>query len=292
MLVFAPWVFVKRNRSTALLLILPIAVFLWFYGALWLPKGQQTESPAESLTVVTHNLSYTNDEYDAFLTMVEVYDPDLLALQEVTNSRWLKLNSALAERYTYASYYEPAGLGIYSQFPILSQEIYPSAQRPIQIIEIKIHGRLVQVENAHLAEPGLLRFIKTQELSPLLEQVSARTDQAISINRSINKTSLPVIMACDCNMTNLNSTYKQITNHLRDAFAERGSGLGHTFLIPRGFEVNSKYNLAFQRIDYIFHSSEIRVTQVHVLRVDTGSDHYPLWGQFELLPEMDQTKVK
>ena len=61
-------------------------------------------------------------------------------------------------------------------------------------------------------------------------------------------------------------------------------GLGHTFLLPRGFEISSGVNLAVQRIDYIFHSPEIIVAEVEVVSGNSGSDHQPVWAHFDLNP--------
>ena len=61
-------------------------------------------------------------------------------------------------------------------------------------------------------------------------------------------------------------------------------GLGHTFLLPRGFEIRTPINLPVQRIDYIFHSPEIQVAEVRVVSGDSGSDHRPVWARFDLSP--------
>jgi len=85
-------------------------------------------------------------------------------------------------------------------------------------------------------------------------------------------------------MTNLTAAYAELADGLNDVFRHRGWGLGHTFLIPRGFDISSDINLGFQRIDYIFNSPEIQVRQVRVISGDSGSDHRPVWAQFELSP--------
>jgi endonuclease/exonuclease/phosphatase family metal-dependent hydrolase len=85
-------------------------------------------------------------------------------------------------------------------------------------------------------------------------------------------------------MTNLTAAYAELADGLNDVFRHRGWGLGHTFLIPRGFDISSDINLGFQRIDYIFTSPEIQARQVRVIPGDSGSDHRPVWAQFELSP--------
>ncbi len=53
-------------------------------------------------------------------------------------------------------------------------------------------------------------------------------------------------------------------------------------MLPRGFEVRTRFNLPVQRIDYLFHSPEIRVADVRVGSGDTGSDHRSVWARFDL----------
>jgi endonuclease/exonuclease/phosphatase family metal-dependent hydrolase len=85
-------------------------------------------------------------------------------------------------------------------------------------------------------------------------------------------------------MTDLMAAYEKLTTTLRDVHRERGWGLGHTFLIPRGFGFPSDVNLPVQRIDYIFHSPDIDATDSQVLSGEGGSDHLPVMAQFDLRP--------
>ena len=121
-------------------------------------------------------------------------------------------------------------------------------------------------------------------MSVVRDLTAARLDQIAKIKQAIADKDLPTIVNCDCNMTNLTTAYAQMTSDMLDAFHVRGWGLGHTFLLPRGFELRSGVNLVVQRIDYIFHSPEIIVTEVEVVRGDRGSDHRPVWARLDLNP--------
>ena len=284
LLVFAPLVYRSRSKLGLFLLIIPAGLFLWFFGSLFLPKGTQTHDLKKPLSVLTFNLMETNTEIEALLQVLDSHQVDVLALQEVNRFHDQHLSAALSGGYPYHRYYEPDGLAIYSTHPILSEEIYPAQPWAIQSLILQAHGTPVHIINAHLAKPGILLFLETWDVGAVRDLAAARLDQIAKIKQAIADKDLPTIVNCDCNMTNLTSAYALMASDLHDAFQVRGWGLGHTFLLPRGFEVRSGINLAVQRIDYIFHSPEVIVAEVEVLSGDSGSDHRPVWAQFDLTP--------
>lgn len=284
LVVFIPWVLLKQDAFGALVLVIPVFLFLRFYGTMFIPKPWYAGSLQTPVTVMTFNLQCSNGKADSILAMLESHQPEVLALQEVTEVYKENLVKVLTERYAHHAYYEPAGLAIYSQHPILSQEILPSRPWPIQSAVIQVERTPFQLFNGHLAKPGVLQVLGSRKINQARDLAAARASQIDQIMHAIRQTSLPAIVACDGNMTDLTSSYAQITANLQDSFKERGWGLGHTFLLPRGFEIRTGINLPFQRIDYLFYSPEISVTRVQVITNDTGSDHRPLWAQFDLNP--------
>ncbi|MES0360025.1 MAG: endonuclease/exonuclease/phosphatase family protein [Anaerolineales bacterium] len=284
LLVFGPWVYRNRSKSGLVLLIIPVALFLWFYGSQFLPKSAQTVEIKKPLSVLTFNLLHTNTEIEPWLEVLGSRQVDVLALQEVTSYHDRQLSLALDGGYPYQWYYEPGGLAIYSAHPILSEEIYPTQLWPIQSLIVQVRGTPVHIINAHLAKPGILLFLETWDVGVVRGLAAARLDQIAKIKQAIADRDLPTIVNCDCNMTNLTTAYTQMTSDLLDAFQVRGWGLGHTFLLPRGFELRSGVNLAVQRIDYIFHSPEIIAAEAEVVGGDRGSDHRPVWARLELNP--------
>jgi endonuclease/exonuclease/phosphatase (EEP) superfamily protein YafD len=282
LLFFIPWVVLNRNNLDAILLIVPALLFLGFYGARFIPKIPYSGDSEISVKVMTFNLQLSNGDTDSIIAMIDSHQPEILALQELAMVHEANLASILSERYNYQIHYQPAGLAIYSQHPILRQEILPSKPWPIQSAIIRVDEISFQLINGHLANPGIIQFLETREINHVRDSAAARIAQVNQINQAMSSTSLPVIVACDGNMTDLTSAYAQMTENLKDAYKVRGWGLGHTFLIPRGFEIHTKFNLPFQRIDYLFYSPDISVISVKVIKEDTGSDHRPLWAQFDL----------
>jgi len=284
LLVFGPLIYRKRSKPGLVLLIIPVALFLWFYGWQFMPKGVQTADLKEPLSVLTINLLHTNTETEALLEVLDSRQVDVLTLQEVTSFHDQQLSAALAGQLPYHWYYESGGLAIFSAHPILSQEIYPTQLWAIQSVILQVRGNPIHIINAHLAKPGLLLFLETGDVGAIRDLAAARLDQIDKIKLAITDKNLPTIVNCDCNMTNMTTAYAQMTSDLLDAFQVRGWGLGHTFLLPRGFELRSGVNLAVQRIDYIFHSPGIVVAEVEVVGGDRGSDHRPVWARLDLNP--------
>lgn len=284
LVVLIPWAVITRSKIGALALIIPAFLFLRFYGSMFVPKPRYTGNPQTLVTVMTFNLQCSNGDVASILAMVDAYKPEVLALQEVTRTYEQNLLQPLTERYAQQALLKPAGLAIYSQHPILSQETLPARPWSIQSAVIQVDGTRFQILNGHLANPGMFQAIAKRDINLFKDLAAARADQIEKIERAISQSDMPAIVACDGNMTDLTSSYAQITNGLQDAFKERGWGLGHTFLIPRGFEIRTPLNLPFQRIDYFFHTPEIGVTNIQVITQDTGSDHRPLLAEFDLKP--------
>lgn len=284
LLVLGPWALLRWRKAAALALLVPVALFLWFYGHLFLPRAPQEAAPNEPITVLTFNVRYRNRDASALAQTLAASQADVLALQEVTDFHRQRLSEALAEEYAYQLYYPPAGLALLSRYPVLTQDVLPMQSLPAQNVVIEVNGRPLHLINAHLARARILDFAMTRDVRLIRDAAEAREAQITQIQETIRRAGLPAIVACDCNMTDLTSAYGQITSTLWDAHRERGGGLGHTFLVPRGLEIPSRVNLPLQRIDYLFHSPEIAATKVRVLPEDSGSDHLPTVAQFDLSP--------
>lgn len=275
---------VLRQKPGIYLLIIPFVLFLVFYGPFLVPRKVQEVKPDSPIKLLTFNLRYTNTNVLALEKVLISSRADILALQEVAKPHEDMLSSALGELYPYHAFYDPAGLAFYSKYPFGEYKITQSSGWPLQSAVINISQRQFLLINAHFNRAGILEFLLTWNAQKVQELEASRNHQIDLINHIIEETDIPVIVACDGNMTNLNTGYSKLTSKLRDAFKEQGRGLGHTLLVPRAFEIASKINLPVQRIDYLFHSPEIRVHQVDLIARDSGSDHVPVWAEFDLAP--------
>jgi endonuclease/exonuclease/phosphatase (EEP) superfamily protein YafD len=84
----------------------------------------------------------------------------------------------------------------------------------------------------------------------------------------------PIIVLCDCNLTETTTAYARLDQVLEDAFGEVGWGFGHT-IHPAGLD------LRLQRIDYVWYTSHFVPLSARVI-ADGTSDHYALVVQLGL----------
>jgi endonuclease/exonuclease/phosphatase family metal-dependent hydrolase len=92
-----------------------------------------------------------------------------------------------------------------------------------------------------------------------------RTEQIKVVMQKVIKSPYEVILCGDLNDTPISYCYRQVSQHLIDAFVESGSGVGSTYIgkIPSN------------RIDYIFHSSHLMATEFKIHDFN-WSDHKPI----------------
>ena len=279
---FLLWAILHKQKKNFILLIPPLVLFLIFYGPYFIPHSTTGVDNSKSITVLTFNVRNNNPEVDSISKMLISSHADLLALQEVTEIHERYLLQTLTTQYPYHDYIGKGNLAVYSKYPILEQKSNSSVEWPVQSVIVQINTKELQFINAHFARVGLLEFETTFDGTQVRELEHIREDQIALIDRIIDENKLPTIVACDCNMTSLNTAYAQITSTLEDAFRNRGWGLGNTILFPRAFDIQSFINFPFQRIDYLFYSPDINVLKVGLNYFHSGSDHLPLWAQFDL----------
>lgn len=117
------------------------------------------------------------------------------------------------------------------------------------------------MENVKNNSRSIIRKMKTAYL--------LRANQAQEIKAEISKSPYPVIVCGDMNDVPNSYAYQTIGKGLTDSYAEKGRGIGRTF----------KFLSPTLRIDYIFHSKELSLNQIQVIRPSL-SDHYPVVADF------------
>lgn len=290
---FAIWALSRRKAHRAVLLVVPTSLFLWFYGPLLTPPTPQADRPANSVTILTFNLRYSNGNVAALLSRIGAAQADLLALQEISPFQQQNLKQAMSSRYPYYWYDVESAMAVYSRYPILTRKNLPMQPWSAQSVVVQVADTPLHLINAHLAPVGVLRYVQTLDADVVRKLTDNREAQVSQIQTAIQDTGLPAVVACDCNMTDLMTAYGQITTTMRDAYRDRGWGLGHTLLVPRGFELGLPFNLPGLRVDYLFYSPEITALEIDIVSGDTGSDHLPLVGHFELKENvLSQTNSK
>lgn len=90
-----------------------------------------------------------------------------------------------------------------------------------------------------------------------------RVEQVKLVKELVNKSYRPLVLTGDLNDVPVSYTYSKVRNHLQDAWAKKGTGLGRTFA----------YISPTLRIDQIFFNNHFKVRQVKRIFGEGVTDH-------------------
>ncbi len=289
-LLFVLFCLYRRWRKTAilpaliLLAALPITNRLFSFGF-----GGTEATGQEQVTVVTTNVrGFKNDSWKSIdeklaFRFLKKHQPDVLLLQETKHHRHqppyfdeIKAAAGLAKRH------QPKGktIATYADQPTFIADEFPkrTSFNGFLVTDVETTLGTIRFINAHLQSnriSGMAGEIGkdgdvTEEIDraeSMLRSYGAaaavRASQAEAIRRYVRESPHPVVVGGDFNDVPSSYTYQKImTPRLRDAWVEKGFGLGTTFTGP----------LPGLRIDFLLVDTSLTVKEIE--RFDTGySDH-------------------
>lgn len=247
-----------------------------------------------------YNWSRNYDTRERIFNFIESEDPDILCLQEFYssdkgdfNNRQL-INERLGYRYEHVSYSitlrgtDHWGIATFSKLPIAGKGTIDlgdtDANTCLYTDVVNAGGDTLRIYNTHLQSVRFdnddYRFIESlggDEEEP--DKVSRtrvifsrlryafikRARQAREISAHISSSPHPSILCGDFNDTPVSYTYKTLSEGLKDAFRESGTGFGSTYAGP----------IPGLRIDYILHTPDIISYDFSTSQPEL-SDHYPV----------------
>lgn len=239
---------------------------------------------------------------------IRQYQPDVICFQEFVsmpddgeNDPFAYLRDKLGYRYYQFAgtdifgTKQYSGIAIFSRYPILDGNAVPfpdsydsNAEAPVYA-DVKVGEDTVRVFSVHLQSFGFkqddyqaiddLKRDSDKEitesrklLSKMKQTFYAHGQQANYIRDELNSAPHPVVLVGDLNDVVGSYAYSVLKDDRRDAFLERGFGLGATFLSSSSMILRLLPTL---RIDYIFHSGRYGTRQF-VRDGKRLSDHYYL----------------
>ena len=254
-----------------------------------------------------------NNNLKDIIEEVVKYQPDVLCLQEFyTGPSKKRKNLELfrdslgypyvsIENITNGGARSQSGTVIFSRFPFAKTYVYQlpdayatAAEDPVAA-DILVGKDTIRVITFHLQSYGFLNRdyedlykIKNQEDQGLRASknifrkmqyaFSLRGVQSDMIKREVTRSPFPTVVCGDLNDVPNSYAYQTVRGDMKDAFLEKGAGLGKSFISGR-----SKFLtwLPTLRIDYIFTSSVFEVTQFRMVTRKL-SDHRGLITDLKL----------
>lgn len=284
--------FKKRLILSGLVLLIGITFINKFYKF----SAKQYIQDEKDFSVMSYNVRLFNvfkwldrdDVPENIKVFIDEKDPDILCIQEYSNSAHLDLK-VYPHRYIFIDGKKvKTGQAIFSKFPIIDQGniVFPKSDNNVVYADIKRGKDIIRVYNMHLQSIKISPDVS--EISDDIENVNQKKSQRIyaRISKSfkqqqeqaeifkdhIKKCKYPIIICGDMNNSAFSYIYRNIKGKLKDAFEEAGEGFGATY----------KFKYYPARIDYIFIDTKMKVKQFESFSDFENSDHYPIMTRLSI----------
>ncbi len=301
------WIFVRSKWTWGIIIIITLGGTLHFRTFSF---GTESKTEHDStLKIMSYNVqlfglystlkNQKQEKKIAIFNYLREKQPDVICFQEfykkkkrnfITKDSIIKILDSKFYHEKYAKQFgeqQSFGIALFSKFPIINKgEIY--FDKEDENFNYCIYADIVKdidtfrIYNVHLKS---IRFddedykLFSKENIPLTKNKAKffalirkvrnsypiRAKQAGKIMTHVKDSPYPVIICGDFNDTPMSYVYNQFNSFLNDAFRETSFGIGSTYAgkIPIG------------RIDYIFHSREIKSSNFQIQK-EALSDHFAI----------------
>ena len=268
-----------RRRLTLMLgLAIPTAAFVMLFGALLLPRLSAPQPYQPTIIAMSFNVLTSNKDTDALVDAIRAAQPDILGMQELTPAKRDALKAAFGQQLPYHTLDWPrsdGNAGLMTRFPIESAQpiTLPTGQPALHAI-LRVGERRLHVFVAHLSPNHLFKDPAIDIATATSSAYARRSVEIARLNEEMRGLDAPVILLCDCNLTDTSQAHADLQAFLADSFREAGWGLRHT-------NYTSGVPFPTQRIDYVWHSAGLAAVAAEVGQAG-GSDHLPVVVQLRL----------
>ena len=221
----------------------------------------------KTISILSSNVLMTNKNYDALLSLINEYNPDIIVTLE-SDITWQKELSVIENKYPFTAKCpldNLYGMHVFSKLELIDTEIKYLVEKDIPSIHtsIFIHGEKTQLHFLHPAPP-----------SPTENETSEERDaELILVAKIIKNVSSPTIVTGDLNDVAW-STTTRIFRKLSGLCDPRiGRGMFNTF--------HADYCFIRWPLDHLFHSKHFCLKKMKRLYLK-GSDHFALFTTLAL----------
>jgi endonuclease/exonuclease/phosphatase (EEP) superfamily protein YafD len=254
----------RKWKSAAVLALLALANFAVILP-LYVARPERPPPDRRTVRAMLINVNTQAGNPKAVAEAIRRYDPDILVLEEVS-AKWLDDLRTALERYPYYKAVprdDNFGMSLYSKFAVTSNSIEYIGQPEVPSIFANVDS-----------PAGQITVIATHPVPPSGARNAAWRDaQLAELPKHVRKTSLPVILLGDLNVTPWSAHFRRLLKEsgLHDSAYGRGVHPTWPTISP----------LLWIPIDHCLHSSRV-VVKDRVVGSGVGSDHYPLIVDFVL----------
>lgn len=285
--------FKKRMILSGLVLLMGITFINKFYKF----SGKELPAGENDFVVMSYNVRLFNvfkwlerdDVPDNILAFINEKNPDILCIQEYSNSAHIDLK-VYPHRYIFSEGNQiKTGQAIFSKFPIINEGniMFSNSGNNAVFADIKRGKDIIRVYNMHLQSIKISPDVneindnidalneggKSQKLLKRISVAFAEQQQQAEILKEHKKDCpYPVIICGDMNNSAFSYVYRNIKGKLKDSFEEAGKGFGATY----------KFRYYPARIDYIFVDGTMKVKQFESFSDFENSDHYPIMARLSM----------
>ena len=284
--------FKKRMILSGLVLLVGITFFNKFYKF----SAKEFEESDKDFTVMSYNVRLFNvfkwldrdDIPDVILEFINTENPDILCIQEFSNSANIDLKVYPYKFVLMEGKQIKTGQAIFSKFPIIEHGniVFPNSNNNVVYADIKKGKDIIRVYNMHLQSIKIspdvneisenIDVIDQQKSKFLFIRISKafkqQQEQAAIFKEHEKNCKYPIIVCGDMNNSAFSYVYRNIKGKLKDSFEEAGVGFGATY----------KFKYYPARIDYIFADETMEVKQFESFPEFQNSDHYPIMAKLSM----------
>jgi endonuclease/exonuclease/phosphatase family metal-dependent hydrolase len=284
--------FKKRMILSGIVLLVGITFFNKFYKF----SAKEFEESDKDFTVMSYNVRLFNvfkwldrdDIPDVILEFINTENPDILCIQEFSNSANIDLKVYPYKFVLMEGKQIKTGQAIFSKFPIIEHGniVFPKSNNNVVFADIKKGKDIIRVYNMHLQSIKIspdvneisenIDVIDQQKSKFLFIRISKafkqQQEQAAIFKEHEKDCKYPIIICGDMNNSAFSYVYRNIKGKLKDSFEEAGEGFGATY----------KFKYYPARIDYIFADETMEVKQFESFSDFQNSDHYPIMARLSM----------
>lgn len=287
---------IRRDWIWLCISVVPLLCSIPYIGTIYQTGLFNSTPNSTGIKIATYNVEAFGREISGFkaediLTEMKKQGVDIFCIQEYNEASGNKKNSD-----SYKTYFPYMAVGrndmaIYSRYPLEASEIidFGRTNNSGMWADVNVNGQKIRIFNVHLETTGFnrtLHKIAKQEVqgtnienNAIIKAIygnytrgmAVRAQQADQVAREIEHSDIPVIVCGDFNDVPYSYVYKTMLGELVDGFKECGKGFMYT-MRERKFKV---------RIDYIFHSEELKGETYYREKLNY-SDHYPIFMKIAL----------